>query len=480
MATIAVNMAYITGQSVEDVAKQLIDLQGDPTQAVVKLTSAMGLLTAAQYNQIVITQQTQGANAAAALAMKDLADASDQARAKLVDNAGIVIRTWEGVKTTFSAIAHDIASIGAAQSIGEQIASLQNQLHVAYTGAVGGGNPDPNKDSDVIRLRAQIAALQKQQQSDAMFAAGQELANQGKQAHDRALAEALASTKQGDEGFVAAADQINKKRYAALVGIVDPSIRDRINAAYDQQIRDAVNRANSAFRGGSSGGAARKSKADPLANFTGYVNNIVASSQGNQYDNTGIGKYVTSVEKLYNEFQKQVAAGANVTKATEQYDRAIQALGNDLAKTTAKQNAADAAYKAQLDQQLATRKDAIDLQVASVGMGQQEYQQYQDLNQVYQDFDRELARLNKERDAGNISIDQYNTRLAELKQNEYETVAAVVDGYKRMNSAREDWMNGLTASWQNYIDQGKDVAGMTAQTFTDAFSGMENSMVNFV
>jgi lambda family phage tail tape measure protein len=113
-------------------------------------------------------------------------------------------------------------------------------------------------------------------------------------------------------------------------------------------------------------------------------------------------------------------------------------------------------------------------------MGQQEYQQYQELNQVYQEFDHQLAQLNKERDAGNISIDQYNTRLAELKQNESDTVAAVVDGYKRMNSAREDWMNGLTSSWQDYINQGKDVAGMTAQTFTDAFSGMENSMVNFV
>jgi lambda family phage tail tape measure protein len=45
---------------------------------------------------------------------------------------------------------------------------------------------------------------------------------------------------------------------------------------------------------------------------------------------------------------------------------------------------------------------------------------------------------------------------------------------------QSDWMAGLTASWQNYIDQGKDVAGMTANVFTDAFSGMENSMVNFV
>lgn len=50
MAEIAVNMSYITGQSVESIAKELIKLQGDPTQSIVKLTDVMGLLTSAQYN----------------------------------------------------------------------------------------------------------------------------------------------------------------------------------------------------------------------------------------------------------------------------------------------------------------------------------------------------------------------------------------------------------------------------------------------
>jgi len=129
MATIAVNMAYITGQSVESVAKQLIDLQGDPTQAIVKLTSAMGLLTSAQYNQIVITQQTKGVNAAAALAMNDLAKASDDARVKLVENAGIVIRAWDGFKNGLSDIGRMIASIGAQQTAIQKLADIQRQIN---------------------------------------------------------------------------------------------------------------------------------------------------------------------------------------------------------------------------------------------------------------------------------------------------------------------------------------------------------------
>lgn len=122
MASTAVNMAYLTGESVEKVVQDLIKLQGDPTQAIAKLTTAMGLLTTAQYNEIVETQQQQGASAAAALAMKDLADASDDARSKLVDNAGVVIKAWEGFKNLLSDTGHLIASIGATQSTGELLA----------------------------------------------------------------------------------------------------------------------------------------------------------------------------------------------------------------------------------------------------------------------------------------------------------------------------------------------------------------------
>ena len=81
----------------------------------------------------------------------------------------------------------------------------------------------------------------------------------------------MAGTKQGVDGFIAQAKDINQKRYAALVGIVDPSIRARINATYDQQIRDAVNRANAEFRGGSSGGVTHQSKTDPLAGLSNMV-----------------------------------------------------------------------------------------------------------------------------------------------------------------------------------------------------------------
>ena len=315
MATVAVNMAYMTGESIEKITKDLISLQGDPTQAIAKTTAAMGLLTAAQYNQVVATQQQQGVQAAAALAMKDLETASDSARQKLVADAGYVTRVWEGFKGILSDVGREIASIGATVPLAVQVARAQAKLESDYAMAAavnspGDPNPaDPNKNQAVIQDRAALAALQRQLQGEAMFAAGQELANQGKQAHDKALADALAYTKQGDEGFVAQADALNRKRYAALVGVVDPAIRDRINAAYDQQIRDAVKRANAEFHGGGGGGGRTPHDTGPgaLASFAQYVGNLTAQSQGNQMDDSAIGKYITGVEKLDAAFDKAIA-----------------------------------------------------------------------------------------------------------------------------------------------------------------------------
>lgn len=162
MATTAVNMAYLTGQSVESIVKELISLQGDPTQAIVKLTSAMGLLTTAQYNQIVETQQQQGAVAAAALAMKDLASASDDAAQKLQSNAGVVIRAWEGFKNLLSDTGHLIASIGATQSTGELLAIQQKRLKMLQDQVTptNGVAQSPTYQREVADAKAQIAALQ--------------------------------------------------------------------------------------------------------------------------------------------------------------------------------------------------------------------------------------------------------------------------------------------------------------------------------
>ena len=48
-----------------------------------------------------------------------------------------------------------------------------------------------------------------------------------------------------------------------------------------------------------------------------------------------------------------------------------------------------------------------------------------------------------------------------------------------MSAAQSDWRNGATAAFQNYMDSARDVAGQTKSLFSNAFSSMEDAVVNF-
>lgn len=213
--------------------------------------------------------------AAATLAMQDLGKASDAARESLVDNAGFVVRAWNGVKDTFGNLGRYIGSIGAQLSTAEQLAQAQSAVKTIES------HFSPHNVIANLALKqaqAQVATLQAQlaeeQHNQAGFNAGQDLANQAKQAHDKALAEGLAGDSQATSGFVEQAAAINKKRYEALAGIVNKSVIDKVNATYDKQIQDAIKRANASIPRAATAarsGAGHASTTDPFASLNGLV-----------------------------------------------------------------------------------------------------------------------------------------------------------------------------------------------------------------
>lgn len=473
MATTAVNMAELTGQSVDKVVKSLVQLQGDPTKAIAKAADEMGLLTTAQYNQIVETQQQQGATAAAALAMKDLSDASDSARQKLVDNAGWVTQAWEGFKNTLAEIGRQIGSIGAQESAAEQLASINKFINAQAT---------PEEKAALQKhYQSQIDALQLQQRAEASIAAGQQLANQDKQKHDQALAEALNSTKQGDQGFVAQAAAINEKRYAALIGIVDPSIRDRINAAYDQQIRDAAKRANSQLPKAPSAG---RTKRDPgvaaLSTFESQVNTFTDRSVVDPSTDKALTAFDQNILKLNADFDKAIAKHANLTAASEAYRQGVAALNQTLAKQEAQEKAVTDAYGENLNRLLASKENAIQIQVASVGMGTKEAAQMKELNAITQQQVQADQKLNDQRAKGTLTQDQYNTELAKSDAYFAKLRTDTVTGYTQMDEAQSNWVNGALAAMTDWADQGMNVATQTKTLFTNAFNGLNTALTNFV
>jgi lambda family phage tail tape measure protein len=195
---------------------------------------------------------------------------------------------------------------------------------------------------------------------------------------------------------------------------------------------------------------------------------------------TALTAYVQGVAKLVDEYDKAIAKGGDVTKATADYDQGVKALTASLEKAKTAQESAIKAYNDSVDAEIAARQQQIDLQVASVGLSQREIQQLQAKAQIQEEVARKIEQLNRQRSQPGANVGFIDAEIAKQQSSLPILLRQQDDLYSKMNALRGDWMTGVETIWNEYIDQGRDVAGMTAQTFNDAFSGMENAMVNFV
>ena len=78
-----------------------------------------------------------------------------------------------------------------------------------------------------------------------------------------------------------------------------------------------------------------------------------------------------------------------------------------------------------------------------------------------------------------MSLDEYNAKLKAVSDSQQELRNVVVANYDDMTSAQGDWTSGASSAWENYLESTRDVAGQTKSLFTNAFSSMEDAVVNF-
>ena len=138
-------------------------------------------------------------------------------------------------------------------------------------------------------------------------------------------------------------------------------------------------------------------------------------------------------------------------------------------------------FQADLERQLSNQRSQYDAQAASVGMGSKDADRYQERLELERETNDKVLSLRTE--LATATTDQQRKALQDQIDltNEYlpKQVAAMEDGWAQMDSAQADWANGARGAWQDYLDSAKDVAGQTRGLFGNAFSSMEDAIVNF-
>jgi lambda family phage tail tape measure protein len=203
-------------------------------------------------------------------------------------------------------------------------------------------------------------------------------------------------------------------------------------------------------------------------------------------DDSALTAYEQGIAKLADQMDVYMKKGGDATKAADLFNRGQQDLQKTLDLNRARQDEANQAFDQAYAKKSQALQRSIDDQVNAVGMGAKEAQRTQEITKAYQDEADALANLALQRqkgergESGGITEDQYNHDVQTVKNATNANVAAMQDGFSRMDAAQGNWLNGAKSAMQDFADAGQNVAGLTAGVFNNAFTGMTNALTTFV
>ncbi|WP_236183376.1 phage tail tape measure protein [Pseudomonas juntendi] len=193
------------------------------------------------------------------------------------------------------------------------------------------------------------------------------------------------------------------------------------------------------------------------------------------------GRSSTSAQQRIQLDQKIADARASMVKAQKDADTELSVLATNEQGRLAKQTAATQAYVDQLERQRVALSTSGTRAANNLGLGDRQQGLQRDLDGVTDRFNDERAKLlDRRRTAPDkYSQNDYERDLAILSKAEDGYRDTVVDNYDKISEAQGDWRKGASSAFQNYLEQARDVAGQTRSLFTNAFSSMEDAVVNF-
>lgn len=170
-----------------------------------------------------------------------------------------------------------------------------------------------------------------------------------------------------------------------------------------------------------------------------------------------------------------------MVKAQKDADSQLEVLATNETGRLAKQERAISTYVQALGQQQRALELAGQRAVLGVGQGDRQNALSGELNSQQDRFAQQSLELaNQKSDPSrNMSEEEFKRKSQALADANKAATDQIRQNYADVENAQGDWTKGATAAWDNYLDSAKDIAGQTKSLFGNAFSSMEDSIVNF-
>jgi lambda family phage tail tape measure protein len=509
IATAAQSMQEATGQAVSETIAEFVKLADDPVKASAALNDQYHYLTASVYSQIAALEEQGNHAGAVKLATEQFADAINERTPKILENLSF----WEKGYNAVAKAADSLKNVGRSDIVSD-IAKAQDDLDRAQRGEVG---LFQNKAVMVEYYTDKLNFLKDTkaaQDDDAKYAGEQAKAQQDS---ITAMGKIDALTKSSYTNEQKRTEAIKDyRRSLDAIRKTDPNDARLNQAAIDKNIanindkfKDAKGPANQLDLSGVN------DTQNQLKSIAGYYQNIqkeldaaqkagLISAESYSSQRTAIveqekgdvtsayeaeiaaleatkSKSSTSAQQRIQLDQKIADARTSMVKAQRDADSQLEVLATNEQGRMAKQERSINSYVQALSQQQKALELAGQRAVLGVGRGDRANALNGELNSQQDRFAQQSLELaNQKSDPSrNMSEDEFAKKSQALADANKNATDQIRQNYADVEAAQGSWTSGASAAWENYLDSAKNISGQTKSLFGNAFSSMEDAVVNF-
>ncbi|MDD2046099.1 phage tail tape measure protein [Pseudomonas putida] len=509
VAQAAVSMEEATGKAVSDTIAEFVKLADDPVKASVALNTQYNYLTSSVYSQIAALEQ-QGKHAdAVKLATEAFADAINERTPKIIEN----LSWWERGYNAVAKAADQLKNIGR-ESIDDDIRQAEINLAGAERGDVGAFQ---NRDTMVEFYTDQLQFLKDKKAAQEEIAAFDRQEAEANEKTIKAMAKvdaleksAWTNSKKRSEAlkeYERSLDIIRKKDPADTR--LNPEAVARVRSNIAEQYKDPVGRTGAVDLSGFNTqknalnsilaeyknnqkelDAAQKAGIISQESYAAQRAAIIEQQKGevtNAYQaeiaalEAAKGKADTTAAQRVQLDQKIADARANMVKAQKDADSELAVLATNEEGRLRKQAQAVQTYTSALDQQVKALRLQGQRSAEGLGLGDRQRDLQDQQNGITDRINQQKLDLANQYGDGSrgMSLDEYNQKLAALDRTQRDLQETAIANYNDMTAAQGSWSAGASSAFQNYLESARNVAGQAKSLFTNAFSSMEDSVVNF-
>lgn len=505
----AVSMQEATGKAVSETVSEFTKLADDPVKASAALNEQYHYLTASVYSQIAALEQQGNHAGAVKLATETYADAINERTPKILENLSF----WEKGYNAVARAADNLKNVGRPD-IGADIEQARRDLADAQKGNIGLFQ-NQKEMIEVRQNRLNMLEDEKAAQADIAKWEGEQAKAQGDAVSSMTKIDALTKSAWTNEQKRTEAIKEYKRQLENIRKVApnDPRLNqaaiDKNLANINEQFKDPRAPGTQVDLTGFNG--AKNNLASIAADYKNYQKELDAAQKagliseadyllrrqaliGNERDQVTAayeaeisaleaakGKKTTTAAQGIQLDQKIADARAGMVKAQKDADSQLEVLATNESGRLAKQGRAISSHVQALGQQQRALELAGQRAVLGVGQGDRQNALNGELNSQQDRFAQQSLELaNQKSDPSrNMSEEEFKRKSQALADANKAATDQIRQNYADVEAAQGDWTKGATSAWANYLDSAQNIAGQTKSLFGNAFSSMEDSIVNF-